>query len=139
MKGIFEILQFQPKKCDAVWNDRADNVRQFNGSGANIRIARIFPMSVGCFVCANVHSRTNDMYVIAEDAIFRCFFFLKLPSISVGDITDGRPKVIVTTLFETFWSIGVFLLPGIASFFDSWSHLYMAISYPTLILVLLWR
>lgn len=76
------------------------------------------------------------MYAIAR---FCDYFFPKLSSISVGDITDGKPKVIVTTLFETFWSIGVFLLPGIASFFDSWSHLYMAISYPTLILVVLWR
>lgn len=31
------------------------------------------------------------------------------------------------------------LLPGIASLFDSWSHLYMAISCPTLLYIFLWR
>lgn len=45
----------------------------------------------------------------------------------------------ITTLFETFWSIGVIILPGLASLFHSWSHLYMAISYPTVILIFLWR
>lgn len=58
---------------------------------------------------------------------------------TVTDITDGKPRTIAITLFEQFWSIGVILLPGLASFFSTWTHLYMAISYPTIILVFLWR
>ncbi|XP_067615895.1 solute carrier family 22 member 3 isoform X2 [Eurosta solidaginis] len=57
----------------------------------------------------------------------------------ITDITGGVYKNCVSTLFEQFWSIGVILLPGVASFFSSWSHLYMAISWPTLILIYLWR
>lgn len=55
------------------------------------------------------------------------------------DITGGKPRTIVITLFEQFWSIGVILLPGVASLFKSWTHIYMAISLPTFILVYLWR
>ncbi|XP_036229375.1 organic cation transporter-like protein isoform X1 [Bactrocera oleae] len=57
----------------------------------------------------------------------------------MADITGGVYKTCVSTLFEQFWSIGVILLPGVASFFSSWSHLYMAISWPTVILIYLWR
>ncbi|CAD6991768.1 unnamed protein product [Ceratitis capitata] len=60
-------------------------------------------------------------------------------SVIMGDITGGVYKTCVSTLFEQFWSIGVILLPGLASFFSSWSHLYMAISWPTVILIYLWR
>ncbi|XP_013115754.1 organic cation transporter-like protein isoform X2 [Stomoxys calcitrans] len=57
----------------------------------------------------------------------------------MADITGGIYKTCVSTLFEQFWSIGVILLPGVASFFSSWSYLYMAISWPTVILIYLWR
>ncbi|XP_017471462.1 PREDICTED: solute carrier family 22 member 3 [Rhagoletis zephyria] len=57
----------------------------------------------------------------------------------MADITGGVYKTCVSTLFEQFWSVGVILLPGVASFFSSWSHLYMAISWPTVILIYLWR
>lgn len=45
----------------------------------------------------------------------------------------------MTTLFEQFWSVGVILLPGVASFWSSWTHLYMAISMPTFVLIFLHR
>jgi hypothetical protein len=38
-------------------------------------------------------------------------------------------------MFEQFWSIGLMLLPGVASYWSSWTYLYMAISYPTLLLI----
>ncbi|XP_037817537.1 organic cation transporter-like protein isoform X2 [Lucilia sericata] len=57
----------------------------------------------------------------------------------MADITGGTYKTCVSTLFEQFWSIGVIMLPGVASFFSSWSHLYMAISCPTVILIYLWQ
>lgn len=66
---------------------------------------------------------------------FSIIFFFSI----VSDITSGKPKTIITTCFEQFWSIGVILLPVIAHYFKSWSHIYMAISWPTLILIILWR
>jgi len=57
----------------------------------------------------------------------------------VADITGGKYRTCVTALFEQFWSIGVMMLPGVASFWSSWSHLYMAISWPTVILIYLWQ
>lgn len=41
-------------------------------------------------------------------------------------------------MFEQFWSIGLLLLPGVASYWSSWTYLYMAISYPTIILIALY-
>lgn len=41
-------------------------------------------------------------------------------------------------LFETFWGIGVILLPFIAHYFTSWTSLYLAISLPTVLYILLW-
>lgn len=58
---------------------------------------------------------------------------------TVADITGGRAKLIVTVLFELFWSIGLILLPAVAMFFSNWSNLYLVISLPTLVLVFLHR
>lgn len=57
------LIQFQSEECDAIRDDCADMLRQFNGSGANVRAARVLQMLVGSFVCPNVHGRLNDMYV----------------------------------------------------------------------------
>lgn len=66
-------------------------------------------------------------------------YYLISPNTSVSDITGGKPKTICQTLFETFWSIGVMILPLLAHLVKSWTHLYMAISWPTVILIILWR
>ncbi|XP_055377585.1 solute carrier family 22 member 3 isoform X2 [Condylostylus longicornis] len=55
------------------------------------------------------------------------------------DITGGKYRTTCVCLFEQFWSIGVILLPAVSSFFKSWTHIYMAISFPTIILVYLWK
>lgn len=64
---------------------------------------------------------------------------LTVESLSVSDITAGKYKTIVCTLFESFWSVGVIMLPGVASFLSSWSYIYMAISMPTFFLIFLHR
>lgn len=68
----------------------------------------------------------------------KCFFHYSHFDV-VSDITAGKPKTIIVTTFESFWSVGVILLPGLARLVKSWSHLYMAISWPTVILIILWR
>lgn len=54
---------------------------------------------------------------------------------TVSDITSGKYKVSAICLFEQFWSIGVMLLPIMASFWSSWTQLYSAISLPTILLI----
>lgn len=60
--------------------------------------------------------------------------------ISVADITGGKYRKSVICLFETFWGIGVILLPFVASIFPSWSwtSIYVAISLPTVAYILVW-
>lgn len=45
--------------------------------------------------------------------------------------------MIAICCFEQFWSIGIMLLPAIASYWTSWTYLYMAISWPTVFLIFL--
>lgn len=40
-------------------------------------------------------------------------------------------------LYDTFWSLGVIFLPSLSAFFHSWTHIYLGITFPTLILTLL--
>lgn len=58
---------------------------------------------------------------------------------TVSDITDGKWRLTALTLFETFWSTGLLLLPGIGYFFKSWYNIYYAISIPTLLMLSLQR
>ncbi|KAJ6649670.1 Organic cation transporter-like protein [Pseudolycoriella hygida] len=55
----------------------------------------------------------------------------------VTDITSGKYRVVAICLFEQFWSIGVILLPAISSWWSAWSTIYIAISIPTVVLILL--
>ncbi|XP_017846044.1 solute carrier family 22 member 1 [Drosophila busckii] len=57
----------------------------------------------------------------------------------LNDITAGKARILVTTLSELFWSIGLVLLPAISIYFDDWNHLYIAISSSLLVLVWLHR
>ncbi|XP_037951229.1 solute carrier family 22 member 13-like [Teleopsis dalmanni] len=91
-------------------------------------------------VCGNL---TGLVTTFPLHIYFRCitslFCALMYTSgqIILADISGGRSKIIVTTLFELFWSIGLILLPGISIFFDSWSQLYVAISSSLIVLVFL--
>ncbi|XP_037730343.1 solute carrier family 22 member 13 [Drosophila subpulchrella] len=54
-----------------------------------------------------------------------------------ADITAGMHRIGAIILYDTFWSIGVILLPGLSSFFNSWSLIYVGITFPTIMLILL--
>lgn len=56
----------------------------------------------------------------------------------VSDITGGNYRKSVICLFETFWGIGVVLLPLVAHLFPSWTSIYLAISLPTTVYILIW-
>ncbi|XP_030374193.1 solute carrier family 22 member 3 [Scaptodrosophila lebanonensis] len=57
----------------------------------------------------------------------------------LNDIVAGKARIIVVTLSELFWSLGLVLLPAISIYFDSWSYLYVAISSSLFVLVWLHR
>jgi hypothetical protein len=61
----------------------------------------------------------------------------KLYFLSVSDITAGKYRVTAICLFEQFWSIGVILLPAVSTWWSSWSIVYIAISVPTVTLIIL--
>ncbi|XP_053686309.1 organic cation transporter protein [Sabethes cyaneus] len=77
--------------------------------------------------------------------IFRCLsaiccgLMYTAGGVIMADITGGKYKTSAIALFEQFWSVGVILLPAVASFWSSWSHLYLAISLPTFLLIILHR
>lgn len=54
------------------------------------------------------------------------------------DIFNKKYRIIVMCLFENFWSIGVMLLPFVGSFWQSWRLVYVAISLPTIFLLLIY-
>lgn len=56
----------------------------------------------------------------------------------MADITSGKYRVIGVCLFEQFWSIGVILLPAVSSWWSEWSTVYIAITLPTVALIILW-
>ncbi|XP_062555790.1 organic cation transporter protein-like [Armigeres subalbatus] len=91
----------------------------------------------GCF--------TGLINVFELHMMFRCLsaiccgFMYTAGGVIMSDITGGKYKTAVICLFEQFWSIGVMMLPGVASFWSSWSQLYLAISLPTFILIILHR
>ncbi|XP_058836091.1 solute carrier family 22 member 13 [Topomyia yanbarensis] len=68
-----------------------------------------------------------------------CGLMYTAGGVILSDITSGKYRTASMCLFEQFWSIGVMFLPGIASFWSNWSHLYLAISLPTFVLVFLHR
>ncbi|XP_067615965.1 solute carrier family 22 member 3 isoform X1 [Eurosta solidaginis] len=68
-----------------------------------------------------------------------CTLMMSAGQVILMDITGGRAKIIVTTLSELFWGIGLILLPGISIFFDSWCYLYVAISSFVVILIFMHR
>lgn len=79
---------------------------------------------------------TSDIY------IFSLFLRLivKRVYISVADITGGKYRKSVICLFESFWGIGVVLLPLISNLLPAWSwtSIYLAISLPTVAYILVW-
>lgn len=65
---------------------------------------------------------------------FACVLYI------VSDITGGKYRKSVICLFESFWGIGVILLPFIAYALPAWSWklIYLSISLPTVAYILIW-
>nr|XP_019529218.2 organic cation transporter protein-like [Aedes albopictus] len=87
-------------------------------------------IAIGCF--------TGYVVAFEMHALFRCLsaifcgFMYTAGSVIMNDITGGKFKTVTVCMFEQFWSIGVIMLPGLASLVTNWSQLYLAISLPTL-------
>nr|XP_029712116.1 solute carrier family 22 member 8-like [Aedes albopictus] len=88
--------------------------------------------------CITGYISAYEMHTLFRclSAIF-CGFMYTAGSVIMNDITGGKFKTTTICLFEQFWSIGVIMLPGIASLATSWNELYMAISLPTFVYIIL--
>ncbi|XP_001663173.2 solute carrier family 22 member 8 [Aedes aegypti] len=107
-------------------------------SPRNIMLLGMYAQIIsGCF--------TGLINVFELHMMFRCLsaiccgFMYTAGGVIMSDITGGKFKTATICLFEQFWSIGVIMLPGVASFWSSWSQLYLAISLPTFVLIILHR
>ncbi|XP_075166019.1 solute carrier family 22 member 3-like [Haematobia irritans] len=97
---------------------------------------------LGQIVCGNMTGLVNTfmlhVYYRCLTSAFCAFMYIS-GQVIISDITAGKARTITITLSELFSSIGLILLPGISIFFDSWSHLYVAISSSLIFLVFLHR
>lgn len=77
----------------------------------------------------------NELYTFQSIYTSNCEMF-----VSVADITGGKYRKSVICLFESFWGIGVILLPFISNLLPSWSwtSIYLAISLPTVAYIFVW-
>ncbi|KAH8360013.1 hypothetical protein KR093_010185, partial [Drosophila rubida] len=84
-----------------------------------------FMMTAGQAIC-----RCSTAYALQS-------FLTSLSALTVTDITTGKYRQGVLLLYETFWSLGVILLPGLAVGAHSWRQIYIGITSLPFIIVLL--
>ncbi|BFF89371.1 solute carrier family 22 member 1 [Drosophila madeirensis] len=70
-------------------------------------------------------------------AAIACSFMVAAGEAIFSDITAGKHRVAALLLYDTFWALGLILLPGMASFAHSWRHIYLEISLPLLVIIFL--
>lgn len=85
--------------------------------------------------CTLCQSLFKDFF----ESIYILFFKWNFQWFLVLDITSGRARIIVSIIFELFWSIGLIFLPVFSLFIENWWELYIAISMPTILMVILYR
>ncbi|KAH8420697.1 hypothetical protein KR222_001724, partial [Zaprionus bogoriensis] len=95
----------------------------------------------GLLACGVATGLVNDFSLHCS---FRCLsavccsFMMTSGQVIFSDITAGKQRQGVLLLYETFWSLGVIVLPAIAAFANSWRQLYVGItSLPFAIVLLL--
>ncbi|KAH8256461.1 hypothetical protein KR032_008922 [Drosophila birchii] len=97
---------------------------------------------IGQIFCGNLTGLVDTyqlhIYFRCLTSIF-CALMYTSGQFILNDITSGKARIIVVTLSELFWSMGLVLLPAISIYFDDWSYLYVAISSSLIVLVWLHR
>ncbi|EDX12281.1 GD20089 [Drosophila simulans] len=97
---------------------------------------------IGQIFCGNLTGLVDTyqlhIYFRCLTSIF-CALMYTSGQFILNDITSGKARIIVVTLSELFWSMGLVLLPAISIYFDNWSYLYVAISSSLIVLVWLHR
>ncbi|EDW59641.1 solute carrier family 22 member 3 isoform X1 [Drosophila virilis] len=95
----------------------------------------------GLLGCGTATGLVNDFSLHCS---FRCLsavcccFMMTAGQVIFSDITAGKWRQSVLLLYDSFWSIGVILLPAIAAFAHSWRQIYVGItSLPFAIVLLL--
>ncbi|EDV90839.1 GH19614 [Drosophila grimshawi] len=94
----------------------------------------------GLLACGTATGLVNDFSLHCS---FRCLsavcccFMMTSGQVIFSDITAGKYRKGVLLLYETFWSVGLMLLPAIATFAQSWRQVYGGITSLPFIIVLL--
>lgn len=123
-------------------------MRQCDRLCRHVRAARDISLFVRHDVRHDVHVRSNDTYVYIYITVLGrnslswkdVQYASSIPLCqTVVDITGGKARTITTIVFELFWSIGLILLPTVSIVFNKWSHMYIAISTPSLALLFLYQ
>jgi hypothetical protein len=129
----FKMLEFiSPKKVMAIGMVTQIVFGVFTGLAPNYEIHVSFRClaAASCALMFTAGGAICKLTLPCKQPILYFLFF------SVADITSGKYKTVVTTLYDTFWSIGVILLPRLAIIFTNWTLIYMAITFPTLLLMI---
>lgn len=87
---------------------------------------------------ATGYSPTYLLHIIFRAAVAATCSLQCIGIMTLSDITSGKYRIAVICLFEQFWSIGVILLPLVASYWDSWTLVYVGITLPTFILMFIY-
>ncbi|KAM8705372.1 hypothetical protein ACLKA7_009782 [Drosophila subpalustris] len=95
---------------------------------------------LGLLCCGVCTALVNDFSLHCS---FRCLsavscsFMMTSGQVILTDITAGKYRQGVLLLYETFWSLGVILLPAIAAGANSWRQIVVGITTLPLLIVLL--
>ncbi len=57
---------------------------------------------------------------------------------TVTDITNNKYRTTSICFYDTFWSLAIILLPGIARIDPNWSSIFLMISLPTILYIPIW-
>lgn len=88
------------------------------------------------FGLATGYAPTYLLHIIFRAAVAGTCSLMCIGISILADITGTKYRVIICCLFEQFWAIGVMLLPLMSTFWSSWNLVYVAITLPTLSLML---
>ncbi|XP_034488769.1 solute carrier family 22 member 3 [Drosophila innubila] len=135
--------------CDifVAWSQYWHLFGMFLGGVVSTRLMRVLsPRSVhisgilGLLCCGICTGLVNDFSLHCS---FRCLsgvcccFMMTSGQVILTDITAGKYRQGVLLLYETFWSLGVILLPAIAAGAHSWRQIVIGITLLPLVIVLL--
>lgn len=84
------------------------------------------------------YAPTYELHLLFRCSVAGTCSMMCIGLMTIADITLGKYRAGAVCMFEQFWSIGVILLPLVGSWWNSWSTVYVAITLPTVLIMLLY-